>query len=392
MRSHRSSVRAPRSQNAESLIRLVRCLGESGSRLEDEFWVPQLAHEIERQLAQGSDTAMMSALDFLFADDPLAYELLADHAEGVVESTQHEIDGVLHDVLLIACPILAWTRATVASGKLSSSTLEALRAQLHGHVLAKHTKLTVVDALFSPDQLPGGYAATRKLLLRGANALAAQQTQLAKPDDFPQAVEFMADSRFVLAVAAAPIGAPLFAWQEPSVKRAECIDAWKKQGASALASVLANCAFELAAPGAFFHAVRGAEQEIRPFSVQASVSFLHMVLDLAPAAQRAVVARCVDREFEEYRIGFTKLAEDEVLHGCIWPLLGTEIENTEVPDQIEAALREAGITSIVHIDAQLPAEFCQDCGAPFYPNAEAELLHAGLLLEDEDHDMPQQLH
>jgi hypothetical protein len=392
MRSHRSSVRAPRSQNAESLIRLVRCLGESGSRLEDDFWAPQLAHEIERQLAQGSDAAIMSALDFLFADDSLAYELLADHVEGVVESTQHEIDGVLHDVLLLACPVFAWTRASIASGKLNANTQESLHAQLHGHVLAKHTKLAVVDALFSPDQLPGGYAATRKLLLRGAKALAAAQTQVAKPDDFPQALEFMADSRFVLAVAAAPVGAPLFAWQEPQHKRAECIDAWKKQGAGALATLLANCAFEIAAPGAFFQAVRTAEQEIRPFSIKACVNFLHMVLDLAPAAQRAVVARCVDREFEEYRIGVTKLDEDEVLHGCIWPLLGTEIDSTEVPEQIEAALREAGITSIVHIDAQLPAEFCQDCGAPYYPNAEAELLHAGLPFDEEDHEMPQQLH
>jgi hypothetical protein len=392
MRPHRSSVRTPRSQNAEALIRLVRAMGESGSRVEDDFWTPQLAHEIERQLAQGSDAAIMSALDYLYADDTLAYELLADHVEGVVESTQIEINGTTHDVLLIACPVFAWTRANIAAGKLPAATQEALRAQLHGHVLAKSAQLAVVDALFSPDQLPSGYAATRKLLLRGAKALAAAQNTVPKPDDFPQAVDFMADSRFVLAVAAAPAGTPLFAWQEAGVKRADCIDAWKKQGAGALAGMLANCAFEMAAPGAFFHAVRSAEQEIRPFSIGASVSFLHMVLDLAPAAQRAVIARCVDREFEEYRIGFTKLADEEVLHGCVWPLLGAEVDNPDMPDQIDAALREAGVTTIVHIDQQLPAEFCPDCGAPYYPNAEAELLHAELPLEDEDHGTPHHLH
>jgi hypothetical protein len=392
MRPHRPSVRAPRSQNAESLIRLVRALGESGSRLEDEFWTPQLSHEIERQLAQGSDAAIMSALDFLYADDVLAYDLLADHVESVVESVQVDIDGKPHDVLLIACPLFAWTRASIGSGKFTGTTFEALRAQLHGHVLAKNAQLAVVDALFSPDQLPNGYAATRKLLLRGAKVLTAGQHSVPKPDDFPQAVDFMADSRFVLAVAAAPVGTPLFAWQEPGAKRADCIDAWKKQGAGALAGMLANCAFELASPGAFFNAARNAEQEIRPFSIGASVNFLHMTLDLAPAAQRAVVARCVDREFEEYRIGFAKLDSDEVLHGCIWPLLGTEIENPEVPEQIDAALREAGVTTIVHIDHHLPAEFCSDCGAPYYPNAESELVHAELPLDDEEHSAPHQLH
>jgi Protein of unknown function (DUF2863) len=392
MRTHRSSVRAPRSQNAESLIRLVRSMGESGSRVEDEFWAPQLTHEIERQLAQGSDASISAALDFLFADDILAYELLADHVEGVVESMQIEIDGKPHDVLLIACPLFAWTRASIAAGKLPPALQDAVRAQLHGHVLAKDARVAVVDALFSPDQLPNGYAATRKLLLRAAKLLAAGQTTVPKPEDFPQAVDFMADSRFVLAVVAAPVGTPLFAWQEAGVKRADCIDAWKKQGAGALAGMLANCAFEMAAPAAFFHAVRSAEQEIRPFSIKASVSFLHMVLDLAPAAQRAVIARCVDREFEEYRIGFTKLDEDEVLHGCLWPLLGAEIENPDIADVIEAALREAGVTTIVQITQQLPAEFCPDCGAPHYPNAEAELLHAELPLEDEDHGTPQHLH
>jgi uncharacterized protein YuzB (UPF0349 family) len=39
-------------------------------------------------------------------------------------------------------------------------------------------------------------------------------------------------------------------------------------------------------------------------------------------------------------------------------------------------LREAGVKDVIFLDHHFPLEFCDDCGAPLYPNAEGELVHA----------------
>ncbi|MFC3147302.1 DUF2863 family protein [Piscinibacterium candidicorallinum] len=396
MRPNRTTSRLPRSSNAETLIKLAQSLAQAGSRLEDEFWFARLTAEIERQLVHGSDNAIHASLEFLFgSEDPAqigAYEALADAVETSTESMQVTIDGQPHDVLLIVCPLMAWSRAQIASGKVARPTLEAVRNQLAAHILAHGVRLTLVEALFSPDQMPEGYVSIYRLLKKCAQALMNGEEAVKRPDDWPEAQGFLADSRFLIGAIAAPAGTALFNWQAEA-KRADCIEHWKRQGGAALAGMLSNCAYEMVAPGAFFDSTRGAEREIRGFSVRASVSFLHMTLDLAPPAQTAAVARVSDRDFEEYRIGFMNGKETEVLHGCIWPLLGPEVDSTEVTDDIDATLREAGITNIVHIDTVLPAEYCADCGAPMYPNQDGELLHAELPDADSDeHGPPRHLH
>lgn len=397
MRPNRATTRPPRSPNAEVLIRLARALAESGSRLEDDFWSAQLATELRRILHQGSDVAIHGALEYLWESDTepvaeiagsAAYEALAEHIESACESTVIDIDGKPHSVLLIACPAMAWSRAVIAAGKIRPEPFKALRTQIGAHLLAEGVRLTLVESLFSPDQMPEGYAAIYRLTKKASQALAANNESVGKLEDWPEALPFLADSRFVVGAIAAPVGAPLFRWQtavgKTAVKRAECIEAWKAQGSGALASMLSNCAYEMVEPGAFFFSTRATEREIRAFSLKASVSFLHMALDLAPPTQQAVVARCQDGEFEEYRIGFGELGKTDVLHGAVWPLLGPEMDNTDEPEEIEASLRSAGMTSIIHIDTMLPAEFCPDCGAPLYPNPDGEMLHAELPGEDGD--------
>ena len=400
MRSHRATTtRLPRSPNAAGLIRLARALADSGNHIEDEFWSAQMAAELKRILQQGSDAPIHAALEFLWDSDMggedntlrsrnSAYEALAAHIEAACESTMLEIENRPHAVLLIACPVMAWSRAVIAAGKIRPDTLQALHTQLQAHVLADGVRLTLVESLFSPDQMPEGYASIYRMTKKASQALAAGSLSVSKPEDWPEALPFLADSRFVVGAIAAPEGAPLFRWQTisatPQIKRSDCIEEWKTRGSVALANMLSNCAYEMVEPGAFFSSTRATEREIRSFSLKASVSFLHMSLDLAPPAQQAVVARCQDGEFEEYRIGFCKLGQTQVLHGAIWPLLGPELDNPEEPNEIETALRLAGISSIIHIDTLLPAEFCSDCGVPLYPNPEGELLHAEVSAEAEN--------
>ena len=83
-----------------------------------------------------------------------------------------------------------------------------------------------------------------------------------------------------------------------------------------------------------------------------------------------------DKRLEEYRIGFGPRDSDEIYHGIIWPLLGAEDENTEITSEVETLLRECGIKEIVVHNQRFPFEFCDDCGAPLYPNVEGEAIHA----------------
>jgi len=92
----------------------------------------------------------------------------------------------------------------------------------------------------------------------------------------------------------------------------------------------------------------------------------------------ATIGGCWGNGLEEYRIGFTLGDSEEVVHGCVWPLVSDEGDDTPVVDEIESLLRAANVGTIVHLEEQLPLEFCDDCGAPHFPNREGEMLHAHL--------------
>ena len=100
------------------------------------------------------------------------------------------------------------------------------------------------------------------------------------------------------------------------------------------------------------------------------------MLSMEPKALTAVVAPFYDRQLEEYRIGFLHQSDADVLHGVVWPLLDAEDESSDSVTQIEAVLREAGVTDVHVLDHHFPLEFCDDCGAPLYPNNQGEAVHA----------------
>ncbi|PKO53403.1 MAG: DUF2863 domain-containing protein, partial [Betaproteobacteria bacterium HGW-Betaproteobacteria-21] len=158
-----------------------------------------------------------------------------------------------------------------------------------------------------------------------------------------------------------------------------------------LAPLLPGCTLEFILPEAYFSACRAADKGSRPYSIRASVAFLGTALDVPAANLRAVIAPFGDTLIEEYRIGFTQLGRDEVVHGVVWPLLGSEDESVDVPGEIEAMLRECGVGDVRFLDHRFPLEFCDDCGAPMYPSAEGEVAHAEMP-EEQAEQIPRHLH
>jgi len=390
--------RTKQTPDTEQLIQLASGLGRSSSRIEDAFWDARLSVLIDKLLKEGNEAAFTAALDHLYGAQERAYDALADlveaRCEGRIQQSGEHLagnTGKALDLLLFAIPILAWSRFSIPAGAIASSPLANARVQLLAHVFAKDIRLGMADFLFSPDQLPQSYCDTAALSNRLGTAALHNRDLHLDPAQVPETSNFLSDTRYLLGVAAAPHGAALFRWQEVDGNRVEALKQWRSQGGEALRPLLPGCASELLLPQPYHAGCRDADRLSRPYSLRASVAYLSTTLNLTPAGLRAVVAPFYDQQLEEYRIGFTLKSANEVIHGVVWPLLDAEDDSTDMATQIEAVLREIDVPEVMVLDHRLPLEYCDDCGAPLYPNPEGEPVHAELPEEQAD-AAPRHLH
>ena len=389
MKRSRFARRSGLSRDAESLLRLATGLAESGSRAEDRFWESQLTEVIDRLLEENEEAAFNDALDHLLSSNPRAYDELADYIESRAETALR--GDKKHDVLLIAAPLLSWSRFRIPSTSIAPAGVANLRVHLQAHILADDVKLAVADFLFSPDQLPAGYCATAQFADALGQAALEQRDLHIDPAMLAETNQFLSDTRYLLAAVAVPRGEALFRWQQPGCSRELALEQWRAQGGACVAPMLPGCALEVVLPETYFAASREADRDSRPYSVRASVAFLGTTLETPASSLRAVVAPFHDQQLEEYRIGFAQRGKDAVVHGVVWPLLGAEDENADVVGQIETVLRDSGVSDITVLDHRYPLEYCEDCGAPYYPSPEGEVVHAELP-EDQADQAPRHLH
>lgn len=389
MKRSRFGRRSGLTRDAENLVRLAVGLAESGSRAEDRFWETQLTQLIDGLLEGNDEAAFNDALDYLLAANPRAYDELADYIESRAETALRGDSS--HDVLLLAAPVLSWSRFRIPCSSIPPAVVANLRVHLQAHVLADKVKLAIADFLFSPDQLPAGYCATAQFADTLGQAALDQRDLHIDAAAMPETTQFLSDTRYLLATVAVPKGAALFRWQQPGCSRDQALEQWRAQGGACIAPMLPGCALEVVLPETYFAASREADRESRPYSVRASVSFLGTTLETPASALRAVVAPFYDHQLEEYRIGFAQRDKEQVVHGVVWPLLGAEDENADVVGQIETVLRDCGVSEITILDHRYPLEYCDDCGAPYYPSPEGEVVHAELP-EDQSEQAPRHLH
>lgn len=389
MKRNRLGRRGGLPRDAEQLLWLASGLAESSSRAEDHFWDQRLAAAVDGLLRAEDEDTLNTALDHLSSTNAAAYDELADMIESRAEGALTSDDP--HDVLLIAAPVMAWSRYRIPSATIPAAALANLRVQLKAHVLAKDVKLALADYLFSPDQLPQGYCATADFASHLARSAATDADLRIKTDNLPETAQFLSDTRYILGAVVVPKGAPIFRWQEEDCTRDQAFEQWRAQGAACIAPLLTGCATEVVLPNAYFAASREADKASRPYSIQASVAFLSTTLDAPATRLRAVVAPFFERQVEEFRIGFTLRNSNDVVHGVVWPLLGAEGETSETLGEIEVTLRACGITDIQVLDNEFPMEYCDDCGAPMYPSPEGEAVHAELP-EEQAEQMPKHLH
>lgn len=390
MKRSRFSRRNKLDSATEELIRLAGCVAESSSRIEDEFWEHRLSTAVTQLLDDTDDATLNTALDQLYSNGGRAYDELADIVESCCQSKRLAAPTE-QDVIMFAAPVLVWSRYSIPSGTLSEALMTNLRVQLQAHVFADGTKIGLCDFLWSPDQLPQSYTETAQLCDRLAKAALHARDLPIDGSSLPDTINFLSDTRYLIGAVAAPRGQALFRWQEDKASRTDVHKTWHEQGGEALRAFLPACAIEMLLPQPYHAAAREADRASRPYSLRAAVSFLQTTLNVAAAELRAVIAPFHDRQLEEFRVGFTLADSTEVVHGVVWPLLEAEDESGDTPGQIESVLREAGLRQIISLDQRFPMEYCDDCGAPLYPNPEGEPAHAELP-EDKADATPRHLH
>ncbi|WP_374340609.1 DUF2863 family protein [Azonexus sp.] len=376
MKRTRFGSRDRLSRDAAELQRLSTGLSESGGKLEDAYWEARLAETVDGLLKNGAEDDINTALDRLFEANPRAHDELADMVESRAETGRLEAGGKEFDILLFAAPVLAWSRYSIPACTLPASTLQTLAVQLGAHVFGADARVALADFLFSPDQLPRSFCDTWQLTRDLGQAALASDHLTVDTDGLPETNRFLSDVRYLVGALAVPRGAALFRWNEKDGGKDGALREWIKQGSPGLEPLLTGCAWQPLLPDAYHAACRNADRASRPYSLKASVAFLQTMLGLMPADIRAVVGPCYDRRMEEYRVGLGPKNSDDTYHGIVWPLLGAEDESTDAASEIETVLREAGVKDVIFLDHHFPMEFCDDCGAPMFPNADAELVHA----------------
>lgn len=401
-RSFKKNSGSKLSADSQRLTTFSQAIDQAASRLEERYWEDQLDALLHKLLRNHHQDAIDAALDHLFKQESGAYDALMESVEAAAESCTIEHEGTQYDVLLIAMPILAWTRFSIASGPLPTDTATTLSAHLHAHVLAADVKMAMSPMLFSIDQLPRTHADT--FALTHQMGLAALKGSTPKPPvRQAETAPFLADTRYLLAAITVPTGAPLFRWQASAdpAERDQALAQWNAQALPNIARLLPGCGIELLLPEAYFVACRESDRLIRPASIRAAVHYLTHTLEIEPAALQAVIGSFGEEEnngrVDEYRIGFGLAGDDDILYGVVWPLYGQEDDDeayrvapslssaASAPEpalrrtpaeEIVGLLEECGIIRIKRLTELFSMEFCDDCGSPLFPDIHADLVHA----------------
>lgn len=389
------------SSDSQRLVSLAQGMAQAASRLEERTWEQALDALLYKTLKGNHQETIDAALEYLFKSDLAAYDALMEAAEAGSESCTLEHAGIQYHALLIAIPILAWTRFSIASGTIADDMRMTLCAHLHGHLLAENARAAMAPTLYAIDQLPRSHTETFGLTQRLAQA-AVSGASVRPLTNAPETAPFLADTRYLLVAIAVESGQPLFRWQAAlaPAERVQALAHWRAQAMPNIASLLPGCGIDLLMPEAYYVACREADRAIRPVSIRAAIHFLSHTLGIESSGLRAIIGSFsedpVSGQVDEYRVGFTLRQNPEVVYGVVWPLYGQEDETEAAPtsfeslttpeildtdlrtplEEIIALLRASGVTHIKRHSEHFPMEFCDDCGAPFYPDPEGELVHA----------------
>jgi hypothetical protein len=391
--------------DAEKLVAGALGLSHSGSRAEDQFWEHSLATRLERLLDSGHNQTVMDAVERLQQTDLEAYGALVEAIENAAESLVHLVPDQTLEVLLVSMPVVAWTRFRIGYGPILTGLHKQFAKALTDEVLAKGVLAAVSPYLYSVDQLPKEFSQIRRMTKKlGIAAVEAQPYKL-DSKDMPETAEMLADSRYLVAAIVAPKGKALFRWQEVDtpahVSRVAALERWIAASRPSFESLLPGCGFECLLPDAYHINLRESDRRVRPHALRAAVNFLCHTVTIEPKQIRASIAGFGASEVDEYRIGLSIDDSDDVAQGVVWPVFGPEgpdnvmgsAAQSEEPTTVEvikSILHELGVTEVRFWPNLIEPEYCEDCGAPMFPNPKGDTVH--IEMPEDAEPAPAQFH
>lgn len=377
----------------QRIANLALAVAQSASRIEDLTWQAQLDALVRKNLKLNHQTILDATAEYVFQTHPNAYEVLIETLESISTSHHIEYQGQHYDALLVAAPVLAWTRFDIASGSMAPNIVHQLTEHLRQSLLAEQARLSVFPTLFALDQLPRTHSESFALMERTAlsilNGKEAETWQ-----KLPQTLPFLADIRYLIGVVVVPSGKPLFKWQtiespyDCAQAKADALTQWQEQAIDTMHKLLPGCGIELLLPEAYYTACREADIQIRPASIRSAVFYLTQTLGIDPSQLEIVIAGFGEIEnggqIDEYRISFAIESQPEIVYGVVWPLyqVDDQVNAIGTPNddnllgEIPAILMECGVTRVQTIDEMFAMEFCDDCHSPLFADRDGELVHA----------------
>jgi|AntAceMinimDraft_1070359.scaffolds.fasta_scaffold09829_4 hypothetical protein len=385
--SRQNTAQSPRlPRDAARLVKLCQDLHASGSRLEDQFWEKKIDALLGKLFKSSQDSTLESALEHLSEHHPDAFEVLLEQIETRTESFTAVHNEASYDALLVTAPLAVWTRYQLPKGLLSNKDMASLISALKTFVFAPDVQVAAVPHLIGLDEMPRSFVQTWVWLHRLGQRAIDHKTTLPVPNAAMELPGMLADARHLVMAVAVPEGAPIFRWQsEDDTSRERCLHQWKEASNNVLTGVLAGCQFETLIPDAYYVSMRDADKKIRPIAIKAASHWLQNALDVPAGAIRATIIGMGEHKADEYRVGYSLQSKTDVIYGTVWPVFGredipsdTNLMVVDTVDEIAAVLRESGIRDIRRIPDVVASAYCEDCGAPLFPNPLGELVHAEL--------------
>ena len=378
------------SRHAQQLLSLTDGLIQSGCTLEDNWWETQLTSQLDKTLAGRHNRTVENVLEVLASHNPQGHDLFIEKAENASETHSFEHEGQAYDALLISAPIILWTRYQLPGNELTDAQHQVLCQALADLVAAPHARVSMLPVMLNIDTLPQTFFDTRSLTRQLAMAaLTGEHVSFA--DDQPVDNDgILADTRFLVGVIVVPRGKTVFRWQMPpakgSYRRHQAQQGWESAAREVLTAMFTGCQAQYLCPDAYYTNNREADHHIRPVVLLAAVTWLQTAAHVPSKDLRAVIVGCGTDTLQEYRVGFNIRGNDDVVYGCIWPLLNKDEALVEaldnfgptIPDEITAVLKEAGVSEVRRMPGLMECDICDGCGAPYFPDLTGDLQHPEL--------------
>lgn len=377
------------------IANLAQAISQAGSRIEDNDWQSLLDELVAKNLELKHQSVLDAAAEHVFSNQPEAYEVLIESIESIATCGRILVSETHYNIILIAAPILAWSRFEISSGAIPAPILKSLSNSWRDALLCKGIQISILPTLFSIDQLPQDHCQINDLMHHTAHQFLAGKA-IPSPKDLPKTVPFLADSRYLLGVVIAPENSALFQWQlcpspfDVSKAKEAALALWKQRAHADIAHLLPGCGFEFLLPESYYSACREADILVRPISIRSAVFYLTHTLGIEASELGAIIGRFGQEthtgQVDELRVGFTLRDAPEIIYGVIWPLYQQEDEmnaligpnfpaSDEASGEIPSLLNESGIKRIQILEDIFEMEFCDDCQAPLFADAEGELVH-----------------